>query len=125
MIAPTPLLTTFTLTSSTSIFSSEFFTASLDPWTSALIKTLISFNPSPILENKSSKLTASVVLFSRSLACVFLCSPIFLACFSLSKAINLSPAIGVSFRPVISTGLDGRAVVISSPLSFFKVLTFP
>ena len=43
----------------------------------------------------------------------------------VSNAINLSPALGVSLSPVISTGVDGPASTIFSPLSFFIVLTLP
>ena len=57
VIAPTAALITFTFTPSTSIFSNALFTASTLPATSAFSKTLISFCPSFILLNKSSKLT--------------------------------------------------------------------
>ena len=38
---------------------------------------------------------------------------------------NLSPAEGTSLRPVISTGCEGIAVVICTPLSFLRVLILP
>ena len=68
VIAPTLLLITLTLTSSTSIRSKEFLTASAEPLTSALIITLISLVPSWILEKSSSKLTACFGAFSLALA---------------------------------------------------------
>ena len=48
-----------------------------------------------------------------------------LACFSVSKAINLSPALGTLDSPVISTGIDGGAVVMFLPKSSLRVLTLP
>ena len=46
VIAPTLLLSTLTLTPSTYIFSSEFLTASAEPFTSAFTITFTSFTPS-------------------------------------------------------------------------------
>ena len=65
-MAPTLLLITLTLTPSTSIFSKLFLTASAEPFTSALIITLISFKPSFILSNNSSKLTDLLALLFLS-----------------------------------------------------------
>ena len=85
---------------------------------------LISFSPSFILPNKSSRViplklvSASLDLNSRSCAISF-------ACFSDSKAMNLSPALGTSEIPVTSTGVEGLASTILFPRSSFKVLTLP
>ena len=125
MIVPTPLLITFTLTSSTSILERAFLTASSVPLTSVLSITFISFIPDCILLNKSSNDILPADLLLASLACSFLFSAIVLASFSVSKAINLSPDAGTSFNPVISTGVDGRASTTSTPKSFFSVLTLP
>ena len=56
---------------------------------------------------------------------IFLSSATFLAFFSFSKAINLSPAEGLSDNPVIDTGIEGDAFTKFSPLSFLRVLTLP
>ena len=64
-------------------------------------------------------------LYLFSLALMALFSAISLASFSVSNAINLSPALGFSFKPVISTGVPGWAIVIDSPKSFFIVRTLP
>ena len=42
-----------------------------------------------------------------------------------SKAINLSPALGLSLKPVISTGIPGPASIIASPKSLRIVLILP
>src|SRR5574344_756215 len=75
--------------------------------------------------NYTTRVAAASDFFGVDYVPCFLCSPILLACFSDSNAINLSPLVGVSFSPVISTGSLGNASVISMPKSFFKVLTFP
>ena len=124
-MAPIPLLITFIFIPSTSNFNSEFFTASSLPLTSAFKIMLISFSPASFLLNKSFKDIAPLGLFLFSFSISFLCSATFLAFFSLSKAINLSPADGLSDRPVIDTGIDGRASTSDSPLSFVSVLTLP
>ena len=87
--------------------------------------TLISFKPSLILLNNSSKESELVFVNSFCFDCSFLVSPILLASFSVSNAMNLSPAPGTSFKPVISTGVDGNASIISLPKSFLSVLTLP
>ena len=109
---------TLTLTPSTSIFSSEALTASAVPCTSAL--TIIfksSTSPSLICENKSSKDIAAPTLRSLSNFAFKRDSPTLRACFSLSKTMNLSPATGTSFNPVISTGVAGKASLITFPRS--------
>ena len=74
--------------------------------------------------NKSSKEIDSFLnLFC--LANSDLCSATFLASVSVSNAMNLSPAEGFSAKPVISTGVEGPALAISSPKSFFIVLIRP
>ena len=125
VIAPILLLITLTFIPSTSSFSKEFLTASSLPLTSALRITLISFSPASILPNKSSKETEVLVFKLFFLAIAILCSEIALAFFSFSKAINLSPAAGLSLIPVIDTGIEGVASTRFSPLSFFKVLILP
>ena len=125
VIAPVALLITLTFTPSTLILRSEFLTASSLPLTSAFNITLISFFPPSIFENKSSSESDSLAIFDFCFAFSFLVSAIAFACFSVSKAINLSPALGSSVSPVISTGVLGRADAISIPKSFFNVLTLP
>ena len=124
VIAPTLALMILTLTPSTSIFSRDCLTASKLPVTSVFKTTLISFNPSLIWPNKSSRVIP-VRLVSASFSLKLLSSAIALACFSVSKAINLSPAFGVVESPVISTGIEGVARTIFCPKSFFRVLTLP
>ena len=124
VIAPTAPLITDTFTPSTDIFSKEFFTASKLPFTSAFKTIFISFIPSWILPNKSSKVIPEKLLsFSRLRS--FLSSAICLACFSDSKAMNLSPALGTSEIPVTSTGVDGVASTMFWPKSFLRVRTLP
>ena len=125
VIVPVPLLITVVLTPLTSIFSRAFLTASSLPFTSALSIIFISFTPLSILENKSSNERELVFLFCICFAFSLLASAIDFACFSVSKAINLSPADGTLFTPVISTGVLGNASTISTPKSFFRVLTLP
>ena len=124
-IAPIPLLITFTLIPSTSNFRREFFTASSLPFTSAFKIIFISFSPASLLLNRSSNDTCVFGLFLLACSASLLSSAIFLAFFSLSKAINLSPADGLSDNPVIDTGIEGVASTKFSPLSFFNVLTLP
>ena len=124
VIVPTPLLITLILTPSTFILRSAFLTASSLPLTSVLRTILISFLPSFICSNISSKLNALWANFFP-LSASFLFIATLLASFSLSNAMNLSPATGTSSIPVTSTGLDGSADTISLPVSSLKVLTFP
>jgi len=124
VIVPIPLLITLTLTPATSIFSRAPLTASSEPLTSAFKITLISWVPESIDANKlSNDNDCFWKLFSR--AWILLFSAIYLACDSVSKAMNLSPAAGVADNPVISTGVDGPASTIEAPISFFIVLTLP
>ena len=124
-IAPIPLLITFIFMPSMSSFSNEFFTASSLPLTSAFNIIFISFSPASFLLNRSANEACVFGLFFFSFSISCLCSATFLAFFSLSKAINLSPADGLSGNPVIDTGIDGRASTKFSPLSFLRVLTRP
>ena len=124
-MAPIPLLITFIFMPSMSSFSNEFFTASSLPLTSAFNIIFISFSPASFLLNRSANEACVFGLFFFSFSISCLCSATFLAFFSLSKAINLSPADGLSDRPVIDTGIDGRASTSDSPLSFVSVLTLP
>ena len=84
------------------------FTASTEPWTSALMIRGSSFTfPALIWLNRSSRDSFALVS-SRSL---FLLSEMKVsaklrASFSLSVATNTSPACGTSFKPKISTGVD-------------------
>ena len=124
VIVPTPLLITFILTPSTLIFNNAFLTASSLPLTSVFNIIFISFLPSLIESNNSSRLNAFLANFLL-FSCSFLFMATLLASFSLSNAMNLSPATGTSSSPVTSTGLDGSADIISRPVSSLSVLTFP
>src|SRR6056297_589325 len=125
-IPPTPLCITFTFTSSILNFSKDCFTASIDPLTSALITIFKSLtSPSLICSNKSSKETLPFLLFSSSLIFSFLIDAKFFANFSSSTEYNTSPASGTSDNPVISTGYDGPAWFILSPLCPTIVLILP
>ena len=115
-----------TLTPSTSIFSRDCCNASAEPWTSALRTMSTSFMFSFfIVSNKLSKVTCWT--FSRCFSKAFLarCSPTLLAVFSSSKTTNLSAASGTSFKPVISTGVDGVAFFTLRPLSLVITRTRP
>ena len=124
--APTAPWMTFTFTSSLDSFSSDCFTASTEPCTSAFTITGSSFiSPSLICSNRLSRVTLLYWLNSCSLASCFLCSTSSLASFSSATALNTSPALGTSPRPVISTGVEGPAWAIALPLSSVMVLTLP
>ena len=117
-IAPTAVCIIRTLTPSTSIFINDAASASTEPWTSPLMMTLRSFiSPCFICSNKLSNET--LLLSWR--CCITLASwrasPIRLACFSSLNTTNLSPACGTSLIPVISTGVEGPAVLIRWPKS--------
>ena len=77
-----------------------------------------------MLSNNSSRESDFFSPFLASSAFFLLIETLF-ASSIVSNAINLSPALGVSLSPVISTGVDGPASTIFSPLSFFIVLTLP
>ena len=125
-IAPTVERITFTLAPSTSIFSNELLTASAVPFTSALTMIFKSTtSPDFIWENKSSRLIAEVEFLSSSIFFWARSSPTCLASFSVSNTMNLSPASGTSFKPVISTGVAGPAALISRPRSSTNCLTRP
>ena len=119
LMAPTPPWITFTTTSSLDSLVKLCFTASTEPWTSALMIRGSSFTfPALIWLNRSSRDSFALVS-SRSL---FLLSEMKVsaklrASFSLSVATNTSPACGTSFKPKISTGVDGPASFTLRPLS--------
>ena len=124
VIVPISLRMILILMPLTSIFCKEFFKASSLPLTSVFKITLISLVPSSIAWNKESKEIFSFLNFwSRAIDLRF--SATSLAWVSDSKLINLSPASGFPWRPVISTGVEGPALTTSWPKSFFIVLTLP
>ena len=125
-IAPTPEWMTRTRTSSFESFSSEVFTASALPCTSAFTMMLKSFiSPCCILANRSSSVTFFATPRVLSFSCCLRSSTSSLAMRSSATALKVSPAPGTSLMPAISTGMDGPASVTRWPLSFIIVLTLP
>ena len=116
----------FTRTPSTSIFSSDWESASTEPCTSAFNTMPTSFIFSRfIVSNKLSRVTCCT--FARCFCKAFWarCSPTERAVFSSSKTTNLSADSGTSFKPVISTGIDGVAFLTLLPLSLVITRTRP
>ena len=91
-------------------FSKDALTASALPVDSALtIIFKVCFSPSLAKLYKSSKLAALVAfLFLLSLINLRLLA-ISLASLSIEKAMNLSPALGTSDKPITETGVLGEA----------------
>ena len=117
LMAPTPPWITFTTTSSLDSLVKLCFTASTEPWTSALM-----------IERKFLYIScldlAEQVIQGQFCLSVF--QKLILALrneglskasclFSLSVATNTSPACGTSFKPKISTGVDGPASLLCGP----------
>ena len=75
-----------------------------------MFKSFIS--PCFICSNKVSKDTAELAWRVVSIYCCWRFSPIWRAVFSSPNTTNLSPALGTSCSPVISTGVDGLATLI-------------
>ena len=127
LIEPTPPCITLTCTSSLESLTSDSFTASTEPCTSALIITGSSFKfPALICVNRSSRLSFALV----SSISLFLFSDIkvaanALASLSFSVATKISPALGTLSSPSISTGVDGVACFNLIPLSFIIARTLP
>ncbi len=118
-MAPTPPWMIFTTTSSLVSFRRLCFIASTEPCTSAFTTIPNSFKlPSWIWLNRSSSI-------SFALLCEINVSAKLLASLSFSQATNTSPAFGTSFRPRISTGIDGPASFTRLPLSSIIALTLP
>ena len=74
-------------------------------------------SPASICADRSSRDTAEVFLLSASIFLLLRLSARALASFSSSNARNRSPAAGTSLRPMISTGVDGPALLSSLPFS--------
>ena len=124
---PTPPCITLTITSSLESLTRLCLTASTEPCTSAFMIRSSSFMlPACICSNKASSETLCLVS-SRSffLPSAMNVSAIFLASFSLSVAIIISPALGTSLRPSISTGIEGVASLTLLPLSSIMALILP
>ena len=112
LMAPTPEWMTCTRTSSFESFSSEDLTASALPCTSALTMMLKSFiSPCWMRENRSSSETFLLPALAASFFCCLRSSTSSRAMRSSATALNLSPALGTSDMPAISTGMDGPAFV--------------
>ena len=112
LMAPTPEWMTCTRTSSFESFSSEDLTASALPCTSALTMMLKSFiSPCWMRENRSSSETFLLPALAASFFCCLRCSTSSRAMRSSATALNVSPALGTSDMPAISTGMDGPAFV--------------
>ncbi len=127
LIAPTPPWITFTTTSSLVSFKRLCFTASTLPCTSALIIIFSSFRlPAWIWLNRSSSdILAFVSSRSFSLFCATNVSAKLFASLSFSCAMKISPAFGTSFKPKISTGVEGVASFTLRPLSSIIARTLP
>ena len=127
LMAPTPPWIHFTTTSSLESLSRDCFTASTEPATSALMIRFSSFKfPDWIWEYRSSRDIRSLVsssIFSR-LSLIKVSANV-LASLSLSGEMKISPAIGTSLRPRISTGVDGPASFTRRPLSSIIARTLP
>ena len=117
---------TLTLTPSTSILLKEEATASAVPVTSDLTMTGISLtSPASICDFRSSRVIATEAFLSFSSFALALACATALASLSSSKTLKLSPATGTSFKPMISTGVPGKASVISLPISLVILRTLP
>ena len=127
LIAPTPACMHLITTSSFESFKRLCLTASTEPCTSALMMILSSLRlPAWIwLYRSSSDILCFVSARSFSLPCEIYVSDMVLASFSLSTAMNISPASGTVLRPWICTGVDGRASVTLSPLELVMARTLP
>ena len=125
-MAPTPPWMTRTRTSSLLSFSSEAFTASTEPCTSALtIRFRFFISPAWIWLNRSSSETLVTGALALAFSSALRCSTSSRASFSSATALKVAPAVGASLRPVISTGTEGPAEVIFWPLSLTMARTRP
>ena len=109
-------------TSSCFIWDIAFLIASEDPWTSDLIIILSS---SEILSWKAESCVTNVKGFLPFWVSITLASHKDLASFSFSNTRKSSPAFAAPLIPKTSTGVEGFAVSIFSPLSFIRALTLP
>ena len=126
LMAPTPPWITRTRTSSLLSFSSEAFTASTLPCTSALtIRFRFFISPAWIWLNRSSRDTLVTGALALAFSSALRCSTSSRASFSSATALNVAPAEGASLRPVISTGTLGPASVMRWPLSLTMARTRP
>ena len=125
VIPPTAVWMMFTRTSSFDSFSSDCFTASAEPPTSAFTMMLRSLTPSEICANRSLRLTFAFALNCSSFVFSRRCSASSRAMRSSSTAANSSPDSGTSARPMISTGTDGPADFTFLPLSSVIARTRP
>ena len=126
-IAPAAALIILIFTWSLFNFSKLALTASALPVESVFKIILIWASwPSLILSNNSSREEILVLrALSYSIFLFFLLEAISLACFSVGKAINESPAKGTSLNPIIETGIEGVADFNTLLCSLVILLTFP
>ena len=123
-ISPTPTWIIFVVISLDSTWAIAWATASAEPWVFALI---IKFNWGISSSPTDSRLiwAGSIAsnLLSRSFS--FLSATIAFISFSFLTTSKWSPACGTSDKPNTSTGVEGSAFWILSPLSDNKALTLP
>ena len=126
LMAPTPPWMQRTRTSSLESFSSEERTASTEPWTSALTMRLRSLiSPSCIWLKRSSSVVFCRDLSWESLILSRRSSATWRASLSSGVTWRMSPASGTSLKPMISTGVEGPASWMRSPLSLTMARTRP